>query len=309
MGTISMSRGSGWTYKLRGKPGDWWPESGETQVVFYDSTGGVIAEFDGELSPEALSFEFEPDDVAGVPHGSGFELFVTPDETGIPQLVRYGVVARREVLFPDAPATTITDSALYFGDEFKRTLLGPKWLPRKGKPQIYINSGDTPNGVAAAQQLLGTAENAAMLFYQPLNGDDLTMHVKFAAMGDGQATMCFCADYNMTSYLGIQVVKSWLGLSNKVRIVKGTGPMDMTSVATVDSTATDSDTLLIKYNSLVDQVQVFKNNSTTALLSYTDSSHTVPHGGGFRYVGMNFETGALFGTGPQICAWTAKDGL
>jgi hypothetical protein len=309
LSTIPMSRGSGWVYELRGKPGDYWPESGQAYVIFYESTGGVITTLEGSLKPELLSFDYEATDVALVPHGAGFEIFVTPDSTGVPIMVRYGTVTRREVRFPDAPAVDLTDTALLYGDKFDRSFFGPRWITMAGQPNIAGGTAGTVN------QLFTLNETAALLYWAPLNGDDMTINCKFANVGDGAAGMIFCSDASMTSYLGFVIEQStFLWSSAKtVHIVRayttGHGPLTNEHVVSLASNTANNDNFVIKYNSQTDTVKVYKNNSDTALISWTDTTHSVPHGEGFRYLGMNFWTGALFSTGPRIDEWTAKDGI
>lgn len=307
--TVTLSRGSGWVWRLRGKPGDYWPDSGTATIIFYESTGAVIATLEGEMTKLLLSFEYEESAVELIPHGAGFELFVTPDDTGLPQLVRYGNVTRKEVRFPDAPAVDLSDTAMYYGDKFERGFLGPKWITKGGRPTLYNGT------LGTVDQAFVTNERAAVLFYSPLNGDDCTINVKFANVGDGYAGMLFCADYSMSSFLGFFVKRGsflW-STSNTVHIVRayrvGDGPFTFERMTNVSSSTSANDNFLIKFNSQTDTVNVYKNDSTTALTSWTDSDHTVPHGEGFRYLGCTFYTGAIFSTGPRIQEWSAKDGL
>lgn len=307
MGTLSLSRGQDFWFTSYLRNGNF-PEGTTAHIDITDTAGGLIASVVGDVAANRIVFSESLGVVDLVPHGANYELFVMYDD-GATFKIEYGTVVRGEARYPDAAPLDISATAMYYGDDFQRTLLGPKWLIKSGTPKIYVNGGGLLNGVASSQQLFSWTEKFGMIYYAPLNGDDLTIHCKFINLLEGMTTMVFCSDYNMTSYLGVQVLDSWLGLSNKIRIVKGTGPYTVTSVASVDSVTDTDDTFLIKYNSLTDSVSVFKNNSTTALLSYTDSSHTVPHGAGFRYLGINGESDSLFSTGPQVTSWTAKDGL
>lgn len=269
-------------------------------MVFYESTGGVIKTLEGSLKPEMLSFEYEPAEVEGIPHGAGFELFVTPDDTGIPVMVRYGTVTRREVRFPDAPAIDVSDTALMYGDKFNRSFLGPRWIVKQGKPKI------TDGAVGAAQQLFNTQERAALLFFAPLNFDDCTINCTFKEAAGGSAAMVFCSDYNMSSYLAFMVEED---NTDKVHISRGTSPTSITHLATVNSPVEGSQNYVIKFNSQANSVQVFKDSATTPLISWTDTTNLIPHGEGFRYLGMRFWTNAILSNGPRINEWSAKDGI
>lgn len=307
LSSISLSRGSGWHYELRGKPGDYWPDSGQVFIVFYESTGAVIATLDGTMTSRSLLFDYEPTDVALIPHGAGYEIFVTPDDTGVPIMVRYGVVTRREVTFPDAPAIDLSDTAMYYGDNFERKYLGPRWVVKYGKPQM---SGGK---ISATQQALAlNTEKAGLLYYAPLNGDDCTINVKFDIVNDGAAAMIYCSDYNMTSYLGFAVEKGttlWSHTS-KVHIIRGTGPGDHDKVQSVTYNTTDSSNFVIKYNSQTKTSSVYVNDGSSPLIQWTETApNTVPHGEGYRYLGMHFWTGNLLSYGPRIDKWSGKDGI
>lgn len=298
--TIRMSRGSLWTHRVPGSPGNLFP-AGESHCVFYDRAGGVVATLDGEVTPSQVLYEIEPANHAVIPHGSGFELFVTPDDTGVPQMVEWGQTVRGDVKFPLAPPVDVSDTALLFEDSFNRTLLGPKWIIKYGRPTL------TAGGVCADLEFFNLSEAAAALFLAPLNGGDLTINATFAVPGNGTATIAFSSDYGMTSWVGFQVEKA---STSKVHIVKGTGPVTMSDATTaVTSTTVDADNFVIKYNSQTDTVSVYKNNSTTALISWTDTGHTVQHGLGYAYLGFSCRSAALFSTGPRVTEWSAKDGI
>lgn len=303
LATVTLSRGSRWTYKLRGKPGDLYPAVGTAEAVFYDTAGGVAATIVGTVTPLLVLFEADPADVEEIPHGAGFEIFVTPDGEDR-QMVRYGTAVRREVRFPDAPPTDTSETALLFTDNFQRTLLGPKWIIKYGKPKILQNTSPIPDGLGPDGIFFASA---ATLFYAPLNGDDCTINVNVVNAGAGKTTIVLCSDQAMTSYLGVQIET---GISNnKVHIVRGTAPLTMVDVMTaVNSTTANNDNFAIKYNSLTDTISVYKNDSSTALIAWTDASHDVLHGAGYRYMGFNFQA-SLLQAGVEITSWHAQDGI
>ncbi|AOT22885.1 hypothetical protein SEA_ZAKAI_26 [Mycobacterium phage Zakai] len=307
LSTIPMSRGSGFKYELRGKPGDYWPESGTAYVVFYESTGAVIATLEGTVKPELLLFEAEPTEIEFIPHGAGFELFVTPDETGVPVMVRYGTVTRREVRFPDAPATDVSDTALLYVDDMQRTILGPRWRKVGGKAAIYDDWISLHPKRAIGPDFI-FFDRAAVLWFAPLNLDSVTVNVNIVNAGAGKSTVVLASDYNMTSWLGVQFET---GISNnKWHIVVGHSPQgdDYEIKASVDANSDNGNNALIKFNHAARQITAFRNNGTTPILTWTDEAESLPIGDGFRYTGFSWIS-SLAARGVCFYDWWAKDGV
>lgn len=307
LSTIPLSRGSALKYELRGKPGDYWPRSGTAYVVFYESTGAVIATVEGTVNPESLLFEAEPAEVAFIPHGAGFELFVTPDETGVPVMVRYGTVTRREVRFPDAPATDISDTALLYADDMQRSIVGPRWRKIGGKCAIYDDWISLhPKRALGPDSVF--FDRAAVLWFAPLNLDSVTVNVSMVNAGAGKSTVVLGSDYNMSSWVGVQFETGIV--NNRWHVVVGHSPQgdDYEIKATVDAKSNNGDSALIKFNHSARQITAFRNNGATPILSWTDENESLPSGEGFRYTGFSWISSAL-ARGVCFYDWWAKDGI
>lgn len=290
-----------------------WPAGAQAQLTFYDTAGGVFTVFDGVFGGKDIVFNETAAAVDIIPHGASFEFTVTLAGYD-PVAMTYGMAVRKEPRFPDAPPSSIDDTALLFQDTFQRVDLGPRWIQKSQAAPRHINAGiiANTNGLSGMAPVK-SAGNASALWYAPLNGDDATVNVqiyngnKFAGM---QSTIV-CSDYSMSTYLAFVVVVG--KTTNLWHLSQGTAPVGMDPLATVTHTTATIDNFAIIYNSLSDTLLVYHNNDFSAPAMSVSGVDT-PHGPGYRYVGTNFvdvdeSSHPTGGPCPQLLSWRAQDGV
>jgi len=296
---VVLTSGGTWEHEIRPDPGTEWP-AGTTYTKFLDSGGGVINQLDGTVTAQLISYSHPPTETDDIPAGAGFETFlVTEDDK--PYKIRYGKVIRKEVTFPDSPASTTVFHAQLFADTFQRSALGSKWVPISGRTAIFTNTSPKPKGVGNNYTLLYNA--SSIRYFRPLAGDSSKSAVTLLNPGAGKTTVIICADQGFTSFLGMQFDTTG---ADKLRIVTGTGPTAMTSQAQASVTIADYDRYMLFYDSLTNTANVYKGDDLTPVLSWTDTGLILPHGPGYRYVGFAWQA-SLLTTGPQITNWIGND--
>jgi hypothetical protein len=301
MGTLSMSRGK--LFQRVYKVPYVLPDGTSAQIVITDAAGATLATFDGDVEGNTITFTEFATDTDLIPHGSNYDFSIAYPDTGEDSPIEYGLVIRKEPRFTLLAPDDSSDPLKFEMDFSFATILGPKWVVKAGQPVIVGNQPALPNAASANWLFF---QSAAMLYYAPVNGDDITINVKLLNPGAGKTTIVCCSDYSMDSYLGVQFES---GLSNNfVHMVTGSGPLSMTSYSSVSNTVLNNDTYQIKFNSLSNTLQVFKNGSNGALATLTDSVGVVPHGLGQRYFGASWQ-GSLISGGVEIVSIIAADGV
>lgn len=281
-----------------------WPDEATVHTVFYDTAGGVIADIAGTVTPDAITFDVDAEEVDIVPAGAHFETFVVTND-GKSHQVRYGQVIRKEAYFANRPATTTINHALQFRDNFySRTgLVGSKWFVTLGKPTIYDN-GSNPNGVGPHTALF---VDAAMRFYAPLNSDSVTLSFNLLNPGAGRTGLVLCSNADMTSYL---FAAFETGLNNNfIHLGVGQGPIQMVDqVPEVSHTVVNNTNYKLRYDDLTKRLSLLNSDQTTEIVGWTDEDEIVPHGQGYRHFGANWQA-SLLSTGVQITTISAQDGI
>lgn len=320
LSAVLLSRGSQWSPLpsmppyLLADPLNPWPADAEARIVFYNTAGSVLATVAGIVTAEAISFTAAAAVIDAVPAGAKFEVILDLADTNSVQ-IRYGEVMRREAQFLTAPAATSQFAALRYADSFPTLGLSSSWVTLAGSPKVWDNSGySLPNAVGGPNivGLVNTSNSsqAALRWFAPLNGD--TVKVNFNLLGRqanpsfsaSRARVIICSDIRMTSYLGVQFEEN----THTVRWILGQSPLAVSypGGTTANTVSTSPDNYTLTYSLADNTARLYKGSSTSPLTSFTDSSHAVPHGMGYRYAGLAFESGDNT-DGLQVSYWSAKD--
>lgn len=305
MATLSLSAGSvfeipGW--KLRGD----YPNGTTAWVVFTDAAGGLLGQFNGTVTGTEIAFLESPDAVAHVPHGANFQLFVQRPG-GQPECKFYGTVVRKEPRFPLATVVDPESTAQQFKANFVGNYIGPMWKPvGNGWGSLGVHTWllypDTPS-MGPNYALFSSA---AARWLWSLNMDSVTINVKVLNAGAGKFNIMLCGDYELESWLGVQFETGLI--NNKVHVVTGDGPLGWDVQKSVDHTTESNDVYTVKYNFLSNTVACYEGTDLTPVIDWEDEGNLVPHGEGFRYVGLGWST-SLLSPGVEPIAWEAKDGV
>lgn len=307
---VLLSRGTRWKPLPHEPPylladvGSPWPTGSSAYAVFTDTSGGELATFDLDVTPDAILPDVDQDLVDPIPHGANCEIFLE-DSTGIDK-IRYGKVTRREVEYPDAPPVQQASIALNYTDTFPTLGLRTNWKAVKGRTKVYDNtSSSLPFGVSADAGLF--VAKSAIRWDSPLNSDSVKSHVVLLNRGAGRCTIIVCADQRFTTGLAVDFTAG-SGSANKLNIGVITSPTDFVAkVTAVSHTVVDLADYTMTYTDSTKTVTVYKGTDLTPLISWADTLNEVPHGPGYRYAGFSFDTGIIFSPGIEVAGWQAKD--
>lgn len=306
--TLNLSKGQTFIQSVLLNLGQVYPAGTSARIVISDDAEVEIDTWYGDVAYSKAQFNQDNlDALNAIPHGARYELFIDyPD--GSVEKFSYGRVVRNQNRYPLLPSQITTNYALQFSDSFDRDYLGNHWVPKtKNSVKIHQNPSPVPNSLGPNFTFFN---KAALLWYAPLNSDDVTVSVSMVYVGDGICNVILCSDYSMTSYLGVQF--SCGVANNKIRIIKAAGgPTTWDTVAgftPVNNSITTGDNYLIKYNNQMKTIYVYKNGSLSPVATWLDSLNIIPNGAGYRYTGLSFST-AAFTPGPEVTSWSARDGV
>src|SRR5262245_37922025 len=134
-GTVVLSRGSTFDTNWLATPGKTWP-SGTTSLKFYDSSGLLIAELIGTVTPKQLVYLIPPDQLEPIPAGAQYELFLMTDAEE-PYMVEHGTVIRREAQFWAPPPTTLEGTSRLFTDDMTNPGISRRWVAVQGSSAMH----------------------------------------------------------------------------------------------------------------------------------------------------------------------------
>jgi hypothetical protein len=311
---VILSRGSTWEplpqhppYLLADRVP--WPDGATAQAVFYDTSGTTLATVDGTVSSAMISFSAAPTVVDLIPNAANFEIFLTVDAK--PYQIRYGKVLRREAQFTTQPESVT--SPLEFTDSWPTLGIRSTWTRVAGTIAVKDNSGlSLPNGVNA------NAGSSAMRWYKPLGGDSAKVTVStvngfaYGASTTAKMRVILSADVAFSSYLAVEFEASANGggtHSDLIHLCTGTSSTTVAYQGSPISNVTATgDSYTVRYNDSTGVLSVYKGTDTSPLGSWTDSTHLVPHGPGYRYLGLGWVTSAL--VSPMLAtSWQAIDDI
>lgn len=313
---VRLSSGASWNPRpdeppyLLAEHGHPWPADSIATTVFSDTTGGELLTVDGEVTPEAITFFADPEEVDPIPMGARFEIFLeTPD--GAVHKIRYGKVVRHEAPLSNTPSTNVGNQLRQFSDTFPTLGLRSNWKAVNGRTSVH-KYGTLPNSVGPNFDALFSksairwdtplAANSAKVRVTVIDPSPIVVSAKYATI--------LCADQRFTTYLAA-VMESSSG-TNHLRLVTGNGgPYSWVDrVDPITHNVVNGDDYTIIYDDLTQKLLIYQGEDTTPLRSWPDTLGVVPHGPGYTYLGMAFQASLTpLGPGVQPTGWQAQDGI
>lgn len=274
-----------------------WP-AGIATITFSDTAGNELFELFGDVTPAAIRFRGEADDMDKIPHGANFHIKIDTND-GSTYPIRHGKVHRKEVFFATPPAQRAVQ-AVTFTDSFQRTALGRLWLPVTGTMQMNDNGDSLPIGV-------GAKSSPAVIRYQREFGDDgVEIGITILNRNPGTAAWSavhFCSD--ITGEHGITAVISTN--PNNVRIGTLTSPTSWVQRDSASNTAADNDYYRIRYLDEPRTVLIYKGTSLEPIAEWVDNASEQAHGPGYRHVMLAASRSSTSTKGVQITSISARD--
>lgn len=309
MGIVTLSRGSDSPYQVIADVNDPYPSNATCAVIFMNTSGDVAANVVGEIvnsgTQSVVQFLIPKEVADNIAGGYNFETFLYYNDGNNTTIkLRYGKVIRREATFLYPPTVSDTVQALTYSDNFanKKGQPGSMYAILTGGVTIVDNSlFSVPN--ALSLNIGAFFAKGAVRIARAVNTDSVSFSVQMKPGGAGTTVLGICGNTNLTNYLGLQLNAN----TNKSSIVVGTAPNTVSEVSSeVSDTVATNDVYLINYNNQTKTVNVYKNGSSTPLLTWVDSLNRVVHGQGYRYPMFGFDA-SLLSPGPQILEWEYSD--
>jgi hypothetical protein len=293
------------------------PAGSTARQEFLDSAGALIAEVVGTISGRYILFEVPYVEVEQVPNGAGFYCFVHIDgeDPGDEHMAFYGSVFRRQLTFPHSPARSAATVVRKLRDDFQRPAgsLGGKWKTLVGRPRIFDN-GSAANSVGPDYNFFSRYYT---YYYQPFNSDTVDLAISAMDKGAGKTIVTICASATASSYLYL----GWDSDDNTAELGFGTSP-DIGSIISPSSAlqpqitpvalnVPDSPNLgryRLRYDDVTKELAFYNSDLTVKYASWVDEDDYVPHGRGYRYVGIGGNS-SLFNSGVQVAFLEAIDAV
>lgn len=315
--TVVLSRGSTFNPQPHEPPytlpdtGCAWPDGATGQLVFYDNTGAQLATVAAIVAPTGITYTpTAPAVMDQIPNGANFELFVSTTDGNTYQ-VRHGKVIRKEAQFLQAPADA-TLQQMQFADSWPTTGLRTTWIKAAGAPTVLDNSGASlPNSVGVS----GGA--AALRWYRQLNGNNFRVVITIldlhnSAPNSFSRLRAFgAADQFLSTGVGFEfadVVNGSGVRTQSVAPILVTGPTTVAYQATATTHAlANGDEYTIDYDDETQTVTLYAGiNEAVMLAGWEDTGAVIPHGPGYRFLGMSWSNSGS-NNGIQVSNWQAAD--
>lgn len=310
--TLVLSEGQSWVAVFFPKAGNNFPTGTTCECTITDPAGGVIATWvASSITETRIDFMVSTGESDVIPHGSYYRVTAHYPAIG-PRPALDDNLSRGSVVRDDNPsplaAPRSSNIALSFVDTMTGPGVDPNWVRVGGWGNLMINDNSglgLPNGMSANFALFDTA---AARYRAQTNRDACKIEVETILGnfgGAGKTTVIVCSNQSMTSWVGWQFET---GINNnKIHIVRGTGPTSWAIEASVPNTFANLGRYTFIYDDLADRYLAYKGTDlSTPLVSWQDDGHSVPHGNGYRYPGLLFQS-SLLSTGLQLSGWSAKD--
>jgi hypothetical protein len=231
---------------------------------------------------------------------------------GDEHLIRYGTVFRRQLSFPDSPATSFANQPRVYEDNFQRPAGSPggRWKYLVGQPRL-VASG--LGGILATllSFLFSFYQAYFMRYYVPFSGDTITLNTTLVKFGSGKTAIAIACSSDGSSYLAAV----FNGGTNTVQICRGIGPDisvggNLIALSDAESltiaTGGTGTQIKMRYDDVTKTLGVYNNDYTTEYVSWTDDDDEVPHGKGYRYFAIG-GTSSADNSGIQVAYIKAQD--
>lgn len=282
------------------------------RMLFKDSSGADITEITGSLNGHYIEFEQPYSAVEEVPNGAGFYVYLKrPDPSTDEDMARYGTVFRRQLSFPDSPATLAVNQPRRYEDTFQRPAgaVGGRWKVLVGQPRIFDNADPIPNTVGPNYAFYA---RYFMRYYVPFASDTVTLSISAIDKGSGKTVIALGASSDCSSYIyamfnsasGSETLTLGIGHGPDIGVGGNLEPQ----IAPVALVVPDNDiaTFKMRYDDVTGVLGFYNDDYTVEYASWEDSSNLAPHGKGYRYFGVGGEAG-LFNSGVQVAYINAQD--
>ena len=288
------------------------------RMVFRDSSGADVAEIIGYINEDNnhyVEFLASYAEVSEVPNGAGFYVYIhlaDDDDPLAEHMIRYGTVFRRQLSYPDSPATSAQNLPRVYEDSFQRPPGSPggRWKYLVGQPRI-VSSGLAGILEFLLSFLFSHYSAYFMRYYVPFAGDTITLRVTLLKKGAGTTIIALDCSSDGSSYLYV----GFNGTNNTIDLGRGVGPdisisgnliSEITPVSHTVPTASPGGQYKIRYDDVTKTLGVYNDDYTVEYASWTDSGNEVPHGKGYRYFAIGGTSDAE-NSGIQVAYIKAQD--
>src|SRR5262245_37613119 len=263
-GTVVLSKGSMFDTNWVPTPGKTWP-SGTSSMKFYSSTGAVIAELLGTVTPQLISYLIPPDQHEIIPAGAQYELFLMTDAED-PYMIEHGTVIRREAQFWTPPPTSLQGESRLFTDDMTNPGISRRWIAVQGSSAMHdLSLGGYPGQYGMGPAIGLAFWQCANRYIQPFGGD--SWRIKFRvystrlAVGDGGTGKMRCHGACDTFFNTGIALELETGISNNfLHICKVIGPSEVTYIDTLSSITSTNDNFTMQFTDIENRLDIFKNN-------------------------------------------------
>lgn len=293
------------------------PAGSTARTEFFDSAGSLVAEVVGTVEGRHVLFHIPYLEVEPVPNGAGFYTYVHIEGEPVEDehMIAYGSVFRRQLTFPSSVARSAAAVSRRLNDDFQRPAgsLGGRWKTLVGRPVIFTNL-NAPNTVGPLFPFLSRYYT---YYYTPLNSDTVDLAISCVDKGEGVTIVTVCGNVTANSYLYM----GFHALTRRVELGYGTHPdigafeeisgalhPEIEPVSIPLTTLPNLSRFRLRYDDVTKELAVYNSDLTTKYASWVDEENFVPHGRGYRYVGIGGNSTVL-DSGVQVAHLEAMDAV
>ncbi|KKB98828.1 LtfC-like domain-containing protein [Mycolicibacter arupensis] len=312
--TMVLALGQTWVASFFPPAGGMFPPGTTAECVISDPAGSVLAEWEPAIISEArIDFITAAAQCDPIPAGAYYLVTAHYPALGprppIDDHLSRGSVVRDDNPTPLAGALLTTAPALSFIDEMAGPAVDPNWVKvaGQGNLKIFDNSPwSLPNGMAG-DSLLYTKAAARWRVQTNSDAAKAEFQVITSKINPGKTTVILSSNQAMTSWVGFQIHTATADWYPDANIVIGTSPTEYTVVETGDNSLSSNGRYTFLYDPLADEYLAYKeSNFSHPLRRWVDEDHVIPHGNGYRFPAVLFESDYLT-SGVMLSGWSVKD--